>query len=122
MVTPVVLPWLDPRSRKSQIETQVQQVNSIGGDPDRKNISYTKLELTLFDNWRDEYTFKLKVKPTIDWTQDGETGAVGEIEGGIVFARYWRTWLMLGHRLWGPDGIPGTYNDRVEIGVSRRFD
>lgn len=122
MLAPVELPLVNPQAHKSQFETQVQQVNSVGGDPDRKNISYTKLELTLYDVWRREYTFKLKVKPTVDWTQDGKTGAVGEIEGGILFARYWRTWLMLGHRLWGPDGIPGTYENRVEIGVARRFD
>jgi hypothetical protein len=122
MLAPVVLPLVEPRSHNSRFETQVQQVNSVGGDPDRKNISYTKLELTLYDIWRQEYTFKLKVKPTVDWTQDGKTGAVGEIEGGILFARYWRTWLMFGHRLWGPQGIPGTYENRVEIGVARRFD
>ncbi len=122
MLAPLVLPLVDPRSHTSRFETQVQQVNSVGGDPDRKNISYTKLELTLYDIWRREYTFKVKVKPTVDWTRDSETGAVGEIEGGILFARYWRTWLMLGHRLWGPDGIPGTYENRLEIGVARRFD
>jgi hypothetical protein len=121
MLAPVVLPLVDPRSHASRFETQVQQVNSVGGDPDRKNISYTKLELTLYDIWRQEYTFKLKVKPTVDWNQDGKTGAVGEIEGGMLFARQWRTWLMLGHRLWGPDGIPGTYENRVEIGVARAF-
>jgi hypothetical protein len=122
MLAPVTLPLFDPSAHRTQFEGQAQQVNSIGGDPTRKNISYTKFELTVYDIWRDRYTFKLKLKPTVDWTQDGKTGAVGEIEGGILFARYWRTWLMLGHRLWGPDGIPGTYEDRVEIGISRRFD
>ncbi len=122
MFAPATLPLVDPRAHRSQFEAQVQQVNSVGGDPTRKNISYTKFEFTLYDIWRQEYTFKLKVKPTVDWTRDGETGAVGEIEGGLLFARHWRTWLMLGHRLWGPDGIPGTYNKRVELGLSRRFE
>jgi hypothetical protein len=53
--------------------------------------------------------------------RDGETGAVGELEGGILFARHWRTWLICGRRLWGSDGIPGTCADRVEIGVARAF-
>jgi len=122
MLAPARLPFVDSRAHKSQFETQIQQVNSIGGDPDRKSISYMKLEFTLYDIWRLEYTFKLKVKPTVDWTQDAKTGAVGEIEGGLLFARNWRTWLMLGRRLWGPVGIPGTYNNRVEIGISRRFE
>lgn len=49
------------------------------------------------------------------------TGAVGELEGGTLFARHWRTWLMFGRRLWGPDGIAATYDDRVELGVARTF-
>jgi hypothetical protein len=121
MLTPVVLPLVDPRAHAARLEFQVQQVNSVGGDPSRKGINYTKLELTLYDIWRQEYTFKLKVKPVADWTQDGRTGAVGELEGGLIVARHWRTWLMFGRRLWGPEGIPSTYNNRVEIGVARTF-
>ena len=52
---------------------------------------------------------------------DGRTGAVGEVEVGLFFARNWRTWLMLGRRLWGPPGIGGTYDDRVELGLARTF-
>jgi len=122
MLAPVTLPLVDPRANKSLFESQVQQVNSIGGDPTRKNISYMKLEFTLYDIWHQKYTFKLKVKPTVDWTQDGKTGAIGEIEGGLLPARNWRTWLMFGRRLWGPPGIPGTYDNRVELGISRRFE
>lgn len=122
MLVPVILPAVDPRAHTSRFESKVQQVNSVGGDPTRKNISYMKLEFTLYDIWRQKYTFKFKVKPTVDWTQDGKTGAVGEIEGGLLPARNWRTWLMFGRRLWGPPGIPGTYDNRVELGISRRFD
>jgi hypothetical protein len=39
----------------------------------------------------------------------------------LFFARNWRTWLMLGRRLWGPPGIGGTYDDRVELGLARTF-
>ncbi|MCL4798093.1 MAG: hypothetical protein KJ025_00795 [Burkholderiales bacterium] len=121
MLAAVELPLVDPKRHTTRFEVQVQQVNSVGGDPSRKEINHTKLELTLYDVWLREYTFKLKVKPTVDWIRDGETGAVGELEGGILFARHWRAWLMFGRRLWGPDGIAATYDDRVELGVARTF-
>ena len=104
-----------------RFEGQAQQVNSVAGDPDAKNINYTKFELTLNDTWRGTYTFKLKLKPAVDWTQNGRTGSVGEIEGGFFFRRDWRTWLMLGHRVTGPSGIPSTYSDRIEVGIARKF-
>jgi hypothetical protein len=61
------------------------------------------------------------VKPSVDWIKDGKTGSVGEIEGGLFFARHWRTWLMLGRRLSGPEGIKGTYDTRVELGLARTY-
>ena len=121
MLAPVSLPILDRASHTSRFDVEVQQVNSIGGDSSRKDINYTKFEFTLYDIWRRKYTMKLKLKPTVDWTQNGTIGAVFEVEGGLLFARDWRTWLMLGHRLWGPSGIPNTYEKRLEIGVARTF-
>ena len=99
----------------------MQQVNSVAGDSSRKDISYTQFELTLDDTWRGTYTFKLKLKPVVDWTQNGRTGSVAEIEGGLFFRRDWRAWLMLGHRATGPSRIPSTYSDRIELGVARKF-
>ena len=121
MLSPLTLPFNDPAAHKSRFEAEAQQVNSVGGDPATKNINYTKFEFTLYDIWQRTYTLKLKVKPVVDWNQGGDTGAVGEVEVGMFFARDWRTWLMLGHRLWGPSSIPSTYESRVEIGVSRTF-
>ena len=121
MLTPVELPVADSASHDARFEIQVQQVNSVAGDSMRKDINNTKLELTFYDAWRKQYSGKLKLKPSIDWEQDGKTGAVAEIEGGWFFAPGWRTWLMLGHRAWGPTGIPATYKNRVEIGLARTF-
>jgi hypothetical protein len=120
MVGPAPLPFLDA-SHRTAFEVQLQQVVSIAGDDARKDINVTKIELTLGDIWRAEYTFKLKLKPNIDWIEDGRTGAVAEIEGGLLFGRDWRTWLMLGRRAWGPANISGTYKDKVEIGLARSF-
>jgi hypothetical protein len=121
MLAPVVLPIARPEPHETRFEVELQQVNSIGGDADRADINYTKLELSLYDLWRKTWSMKLKLKPSVDWIMDGQTGAVGEIEGGLNFARHWRGTLMLGRRLWGPEGIGGTYDDRLEMTISRMF-
>jgi hypothetical protein len=122
MIVPLTVPlFAEPKAHKSQFESEIQQVNSVAGDPDRKDINYTKFELTLYDVWRGTFTTKLKLKPTVDWMQNGKSGAVGEIEVGRFFARDWRAWIMLGHRLWGPEEIKGTYETRLELGITRTF-
>jgi hypothetical protein len=45
---------------------------------------------------------------------------VAELELGWIVNRRWSTWLMLGTHLWG-EGVPGTYDKRVELGVSFLF-
>lgn len=121
VVRPVTLPVGDPAAHRTTFEVQVQQVNSFARQPDGKNIANTKFEFTLYDVWRGQYSSKFKLKPSIDWVKDGDTGAVAEIEGGVFFARYWRAWLMVGRRAWGPSGIQSTYGTKVEMGVARTY-
>lgn len=109
------------QSRQARFLAQIKQTNSIGGDQEREDINYTSFEFNLYVTWQKKYRLKLDLKPTVDWDQDGQTGAVSEIEWRVTFAHDWQTWLMLGARVWGPAGIPGTYNDRIEIGVARNF-
>ena len=49
------------------------------------------------------------------------TVSVGEVEAGLFSARHWRTWLMLGRRLSGPERIKGTYATPVEMGLARTY-
>jgi hypothetical protein len=122
MLVPFKAPFADASAHAMRFETELSQTASFGGDPARADINYTKLELTVYDLWRERYTFKLKLKPAYDYVKSDD-GAVGEIEAGFFFGekRSWRTWLMLGRRLWGPQGISSTYDDRLEIGVNRTF-
>lgn len=121
MLAPMQVPFLEATAHRTVFEAQLQQVVSVAGDPERKDINVTKIELTLNDVWQGKYTTKLKLKPNIDWIQDGKSGAVAEIEGGLLFAQHWRTWLMFGRRVWGPEDIQYTYDTRVELGLSRNF-
>jgi hypothetical protein len=97
----------------------IQQTVSVAGDENRTDINYTKFELALRDVWGD-YSVKLTLKPVIDWEQNGQTGAVTELEGGVKFAHGWYGTLMLGHRTWG-GSVPSTYGTRVEFTLGRRF-
>ena len=121
MVVPFTFPAVTSDNHKTQFETEVSQSVSVAGDDTRKDINYTKFEFTFYNVWRKQYTMKVKVKPNVDWIRNGKVGSVGEIEGGLFFAQHWRTWLMLGRRISGPEGIKGTYDTRVEMGLARTF-
>ena len=121
MVDPVHLFFLDAASHSSTFEMEVQQTNSVAGDPNVKDVRNTRFEFTLFDAWQKTWTFKFKVKPNVDWVQNGKTGGVAEAEAGRYFGKDWRAWLMLGQRAWGPDGIANTYQTRVELGLQYTY-
>jgi hypothetical protein len=110
----------------ARFEAELSQTTSFLGDAARADVNYTKLELTFYDLWRERYTLKLKLKPAWDHARD-EAGAVAEVEAGFYFGekqgaqRAWRTWLMLGGRVAGPDDVSSTYNTRVELGLARTF-
>jgi hypothetical protein len=121
VVKPVRLPFLEAGAHQSTLEFEIHQTNSVAGDPAFRDINNTKFEFTLFDIWEQKRTLKLKLKPSVDWVQDGRTGGVAEAEYGRYFARDWRWWLMLGHRAWGPSGIANTYQTRVELGLNYTY-
>jgi hypothetical protein len=110
--------WLG--SPRQAFSVQIQQVVSFAGDADRKDINQTKFELEWRDTWAGGHYGKVTAKPVVDWVGDGETGAVLEVEGGWVVDRRWTLALMAGGLLWG-DGVPGTYNTRVELKAIWRY-
>lgn len=116
----VPLPEPFSQSHKMTFSPLIKQVVSVAGDEDRKNINYTQIELALRDTWRNLFWLKLTPKPVVDWEQDAKTGAVLELEAGWIIDRRWSAWLMLGTRLWG-EGVPSTYDQRVELGVAFLF-
>jgi len=116
-----------PDTHRTRFEGELSQTNSFAGDPDAKETNATKLELTLSDLWRERYTAKVSYKPTWDHVKH-ETGAVVEVTVGFYFGERegrthhpWRVWVMGGGRVSGPEGVSGTYNTRLELGVARTF-
>ncbi|HEY7240521.1 MAG TPA: hypothetical protein VH600_15205 [Burkholderiales bacterium] len=115
-----LLPSISTEDHKLSFSPQVQQVVSVAGDPERKDINYTKFELALRDVWRKVYSLKFTAKPVIDWVQDGKTGAVAELEGAVTLQHNWKLQLMLGGLLWG-EGTASTYGTRLELTVGKTF-
>lgn len=103
-----------PRGRRNSLAAQLQQVVSTGGDPERKDINQTKIEIEGRTAWPQGHFAKATFKPVVDWVGDGQTGAVLELEGGWVASRDWTLALMGGLRVWGA-GVPSTYSKRVEL-------
>ena len=103
------------------LEAEMSHTASVAGDPNVSNVRYTKFELQWSRAWQDRYDLELKIKPVVDWIQNGRTGAVAEIELGMHLSRDWRTWIMLGHRAWGPSGIAATYQTRLELGLNYTY-
>lgn len=116
----IALEFMSTADHRFTFAPLMEQVVSVAGDAERKDINYTKFELALRDVWRKIYSLKLTAKPVIDWEQDGKTGAVAELEAGVSFQPGWRLLLMLGGRLWG-EGVASTYGTRVELTVGRTF-
>ena len=114
------LPSISNDDHKLSFSPQVQQVVSIAGDSERKDINYTKFELALRDVWRKLYSLKLTAKPVVDWVQNGKTGAVAELEGAVSLQHNWNLKLMLGGLLWG-EGTASTYGTRLEVTVGKTF-
>ena len=98
----------------------VGHVASFAGDAARRDINYTKTELSVTDLWGEGNLAKVTLKPNIDWVKDGKTGAVIEVEGSTRLVRGWRGTLMLGHLAWG-SGVQGTYGKRIELTLAKGF-
>jgi hypothetical protein len=122
LIVPIPLQWLGASAERLEgsFETQVQQFFSISNDEDFKAINYTKLELTFRTLWLKRFWLSLMPKMALDWEQEKKTGGVLELEGGWLINPRWRTWLKIGHGLWGA-GVPSTYGTRTEVGVSLTF-
>jgi hypothetical protein len=100
---------------------EVQQYLSLGGFGGFKDIDYTKFDFQLKDVWRKKYWAILKVKPVIDWEQDGRWGGTAEVEIGWFINRRWSLYVSYTNSL--PDGnhVPGTCEKRVTLDVACRF-
>src|SRR5262249_9794884 len=106
-----------PDVREVKLLPQIQQFFSVAGDPDRKNINYTKLQFTMSILWPKGHWLDITPQLLYDWEQSGKSAGVLEIESGWIWTAHWRTWVKVGAGLWGT-GVPGSYGSLFRIGVA----
>ncbi|HSA61168.1 MAG TPA: hypothetical protein VLE03_02930 [Nitrospiraceae bacterium] len=99
----------------------IQQDVSVGGDPSRKGVNFTKLNLEMTKPWANSLwwtTFEPVLY--IDWTQKAKTAFDLEFEVGRRLGDHWRAWFRPAVGLWGT-GVPGSYDWYAQIGIRYMF-
>lgn len=99
----------------------IQQDVSVGGDPSRKEVNFTKLNLEMTKPWANSLWWTT-VEPVLylDWTQKAKTACNLEFEVGRRLGDHWRAWLRPAVGLWGT-GVPGAYDWYTQAGFRYMF-
>ncbi len=99
----------------------VQQTISIGGDPSRNDLNFTKLSLEFTTPWaNNQWWTTIQPDLYVDWNQKGKTAMNMEFEIGKRLGQHFRAWLRPAVGLWGT-GVPGAYDWYVQIGIRYMF-
>lgn len=99
----------------------VQQFISVGGDPSRQDVRYTKLSMEFTTTWANNLWWTT-IEPGlyVDWTQKGKTAMNLEFEVGRRLDDHFRVWLRPAVGLWGT-GVPGAYDWFTQFGIRYMF-
>jgi hypothetical protein len=99
----------------------VQQTFSVGGDPSRKDVHFTKVGLEFTTTWANNLWWTT-IEPDlyVDWTQKGKTAMNLEFEVGRRLGDHFRLWLRPAVGLWGT-GVPGAYDWFTQFGIRYMF-
>ena len=99
----------------------IQQSVSVGGDPSRNDVNFTKLSFEFTTPWANNLWWTT-VEPDliVDWTQKAKTAMNLEFEAGRRLGNHFRIWLRPAVGLWGT-GVPGAYDWYAQIGIRYMF-
>jgi len=99
----------------------IQQSVSVGGDPSRNDVNFTKLSFEFTTPWANNLWWTT-VEPDliVDWTQKAKTAMNLEFEAGRRLGDHFRIWLRPAVGLWGT-GVPGAYDWYAQFGIRYMF-
>jgi len=99
----------------------VHQTFSFGGDPNRKDVDFTKVGLEFTTTWANNLWWTT-IEPDlyVDWIQKGKTAMNLEFEVGRRLGDHFRVWLRPAVGLWGT-GVPGSYDWFTQFGIRYMF-
>jgi hypothetical protein len=98
----------------------LEHLVSVGGDPSRPDLSYTRISAELTTPW--SKTWWTSVEPTLitDWNQHAKTAMNLEFEAGRRLGEHYRVWARPAVGLWGT-GVPGAYDWYMQVGIRYMF-
>ena len=97
-----------------------QQINSVGGDPSRRDVELTRLTAQINTFWAERWWTIVQGVWQIDWERNEKTSMTLEFEGGRSVMGRWGIYARPGLGIWGRD-VPGAYEWNIEIGIRRMF-
>lgn len=98
----------------------IQHFNSVGGDPSRKDLSYTRFRTELTTPWSQNWWTTVEPSLIVDWTQHAKTAMNLEFEAGRRLGEHYRVWARPAVGLWGT-GVPGAYDWYMQVGIRYMF-
>ncbi|WP_146216246.1 hypothetical protein [Nitrospira lenta] len=104
----------------SVMQPVVQHIVSIGGDPSRRDVNYSRVRIGFDSPWRQDWWTTIEPNLFIDWTQKSKTAMNLEFEIGRKLGDHFRLWLRPAVGLWGA-GVPGAYDWFTQVGARYMF-
>jgi hypothetical protein len=104
----------------SVIQPLGQHIVSIGGDPSRGEVNYSRVRIAPDTIWGQVWWTSVKPNLFVDWTQKGKTAMNLEFEVGRKLGDHFRLWVRPAVGLWGT-GVPGAYNWFTQVGIRYMF-
>ena len=98
-----------------------QHITSVGGDPSRNDVNYTRMRMSLDTPWfNNQWWTSIEPNLFIDWNQKGRTAMNLEFEVGKRLGEHFRAWVRPAVGLWGT-GVPGAYDWYTQVGIRYIF-
>jgi hypothetical protein len=98
-----------------------QHITSVGGDPSRNDVNYTRLRASLDTPWfNNQWWTSFEPNLFIDWNQKSRTAMNLEFEVGKRLGEHFRAWVRPAVGLWGT-GVPGAYDWYTQVGIRYIF-
>jgi hypothetical protein len=104
----------------SVLQPSGQHIVSIGGDPSRNDVNYSRMKIGFDTPWGQNWWTTVEPNFFIDWTQNAKTALNLEFEVGRKLGDHFRLWLRPAVGLWGT-GVPGAYDWYTQVGIRYMF-
>lgn len=93
---------------------------SVGGDPSRKDIDFSRFSLAMTTLWTGNWWSTAQTVLVTDWERKAKTGMTFELEVGRNVVGTWGVFARPGVGLFG-QGVGGTYDWNIEAAIRRTF-